>query len=57
MKKYLIEFTHVDGSVEEVTLRTDRIDWSIEEYKRNRAIASHQIIKEEKSNNKQMLFG
>jgi len=60
MKKYTIEFTHQDGKIEEVELITDRIEWSIDQWKRNRAIINHKIIKEEKTNNdsnSQMLFG
>ena len=58
MKKYIIEFTHVDGTTEEVTLTTDRVQWSIDQWKRNRAIVSHKILKEENSNgSSQMLFG
>ena len=58
MKKYIIEFTHVDGTIEEVTLTTDSVQWSIDQWKRNRAIASHKIIKEENSKgSSQMLFG
>ena len=58
MKKYIIEFTHLDGSVEEVELTTDRLEWSIQQWSRNRAVASHKIIKEENSNgSSQMLFG
>ena len=59
-KKYIIEITHQDGKIEEVELITDRIEWSIEQWKRNRAIVNHKIIKEESSNqnnNQQMLFG
>jgi len=59
-KKYTIEFTHQDGRIEEVELITDRIDWSIDQWKRNRAIINHKIIKEEntnQNNNQQMLFG
>ena len=56
-KKYLIEFTHADGSVEEVELVTDRLKWSIDQWCRNRAIAKHQIIEEGQSNSKRMLFG
>ena len=29
MKKYIVEFTHANGQIEEVELTTDRIDWSI----------------------------
>jgi len=58
MKKYIVEFTHLNGTKEEVELTTDRIQWSIDQWKRNRAIASHKIIKEENSNgSSQMLFG
>ena len=60
MKKQTIEFTHQDGKIEEVELITDRIEWSIGQWKRNRAIINHKIIKEEntnQNNNQQMLFG
>ena len=60
MKKYTILFEHIDGSTEEVELITDRIEWSIDQWKRNRAIINHRIIKEEstnQNNNQQMLFG
>lgn len=57
MKTYLVEFTYLDGNKEEVKLTTDRLEWSIEQYKRNRMIANHQVINEDTSNNKQMLFG
>ena len=57
MKKYLIEFTHSDGTKEEVELTTDRLEWSIEQWSRNRAIIGHRVISEGSSNSKQMLFG
>jgi len=57
MKKYLIEFTHSDGTKEEVELTTDRLEWSIEQWSRNRAIIGHKVISEGSSNSKQMLFG
>ena len=56
-KKYLVEFTHLDGKVESIELVTEDIEWSIEQWCRNRAIAKHQIIEEGQSNNKRMLFG
>tara|TARA_E500000178_G_C16739799_1_gene625408 strand:+ start:458 stop:634 length:177 start_codon:yes stop_codon:yes gene_type:complete len=56
-KKYLIEFTHTDGRIEEVELTTDRIKWSIEQWSRNRSISSYKIISEGNSNSKKMLFG
>ena len=49
MKKYIVEFTHIDGTVE--------IDWSIKQWCRNRHVLDHKIISEGSSNNKQMLFG
>lgn len=57
MKKYLIEFTYIDGSTEEVTFKTDNPEWVIKQWCRNRKVTSHKIIEEGKSNNKQMLFG
>lgn len=57
MKKYIIEFTMTDGSIEEVELTTDRLKWSIQQWCRNRNVSGHQIISEVSSNNKQMLFG
>ena len=56
-KKYLVEFTLHDGSKEEVELITDRLEWSLEQWSRNRAVASHQIIEEGTTNKKNMLFG
>lgn len=56
-KKYLVEFTHYGGEKEVVELITDKIDWSIEQWSRNRHIINHQILEEGSSNNKRMLFG
>jgi|GEM_PF-1463185 hypothetical protein len=56
-KTYLIEFTYFDGQKEEVSLTSDNIEWSIEQYSRNRKIVGHQILNEGTSNSKQMLFG
>ena len=56
-KKYLVEFTHTNGEVEKVELVTDNINWSIEQWCRNRSITKHKILKEGNSNSKQMLFG
>ena len=56
-KKYIIEFTHSNGEIEVVELVTDRIDWSIDQWKRNRNVIKHEIIEEGSTNNKQMLFG
>ena len=57
MKKYIVEFTYLDGTKEEVEFITDRIDWTIEQYRRNRMIASSQVLKEGSSNSKKMLLG
>ena len=57
MKEYKIEFTMSDGSIELVELRTDRIDWSIDQWKRNRAVVDHKIISEGNTSGKQMLLG
>ena len=57
MKKYLIEFTHTDGTVEEVELVTDRLQWSIDQWMRNRSVIDYKVISEGTNNSKQMLFG
>jgi|TARA_B110000483_G_scaffold122210_1_gene147352 hypothetical protein len=57
MKTYIVEFTHIDGNVEEVELTTDRLEWSIQQWKRNRAIIKHEILEEGSTNSKNMLFG
>jgi len=56
-KKYIVEFTHVSGEIEEVEFITDNIEWSIEQWCRNRSVMDHKIINEGNSNSKQMLFG
>ena len=57
MKKYIVEFTLVDGKIEEIELTTDRLDWSIQQWSRNRAVSSHKVISEGNNNSQQMLFG
>lgn len=58
MKKYLVEFTHGDGKKETVEFITDRIEWSIDQWCRNRYILNHKVIEEgSSSDNKRMLFG
>jgi hypothetical protein len=57
MKEYIIEFTMSDGSVELVELKTDRLEWSIDQWKRNRAVSHHKVINENNSSGKQMLLG
>ena len=57
MKKYLVEFTFMNGEVEQVEFTTDRLERSINEWCRNRHVVNHKIISEGTSNSKQMLFG
>lgn len=58
MKNYLVEFTHGNGEKEVVEFTTDRINWSIDQWCRNRYILDHKIIEEgSSSDNKRMLFG
>tara|TARA_B110000977_G_scaffold196885_1_gene278195 strand:+ start:733 stop:906 length:174 start_codon:yes stop_codon:yes gene_type:complete len=57
MKKYVIEFKMTDGTTEIVELITDRLNWSIDQWRRNRAVSGYEIIKEGNSNNKKMLLG
>jgi hypothetical protein len=57
MKKYIIEFTMTDGTVEEIELLTDKLDWSIEQWCRNRSVSGHKVLEEGSSNTKRMLFG
>jgi hypothetical protein len=57
-KKITIEFTHLDGSIEEITFETDKsYEWTVEQFSRNRAISSHRLINESNVSGKQMLFG
>lgn len=56
MKTYLVEFTHYGGTKEKVELTTDRIEWSIQQWCRNRHIVKHKILSEGSNNTKQMLF-
>jgi len=57
MKTYLVEFILADGNVEEVEFTTDRLQWSIDQWYRNRKVIKHEVIEEGNSNSKQMLFG
>lgn len=56
-KKYLVEFTMADGSVENIELITDNIEFSIDQWSRHRAVSNYEILKEGKTNSKRMLFG
>ena len=57
MKKYIVEFKHLNGEKEVVEFLTDRIEWSIDQYYRNRAISSHQVLEEGTADTKKMLLG
>ena len=57
MKKYIVEFDMLDGSTEEIEFLTDKIDWSIQQWGRNRAVRHYKIIQEGSSKSKKMLFG
>ena len=57
MKKYIVEFTYLDGTKEEVEFLTDRIDWTIAQYRRNRMIANSQVLEEGSVTNKKILLG
>jgi hypothetical protein len=46
MKKYLVEFTYVNGKKEVVELFTDRIEWSIEQFGRNKPVINSEILEE-----------
>lgn len=57
MKKYLVEFTHLNGNTEVIEFITDRLDWTVEQYCRHRAISKHQVIEEGVADTKKMLLG
>jgi len=57
MKKYLVEFTHLNGEKETVEFITDKLEWSVDQYCRNRAISNHQVINEGSVDTKKMLLG
>ena len=56
-KKYIVEFTEINGNSYEFEFLTEDIQKSIREYCRNRSIVEHKILEEDKGSRKQMLFG
>tara|TARA_X000001316_G_C921687_1_gene36220 strand:+ start:451 stop:627 length:177 start_codon:yes stop_codon:yes gene_type:complete len=56
-KKYIVEFTHSDGTVESIELVTEDIQWSVDQWMRNRPVVKYEILEEGQSSNKRMLFG
>lgn len=57
MKKYVVEFTHLNGEKETVEFITDRLEWTIDQYCRNKAISNHEVINEGSVDTKKMLLG
>jgi hypothetical protein len=57
MKKYLVEFTLANGEKEVVEFTTDRLQWTVDQWCRNRRVIKHEILEEGVGTNKQMLFG
>lgn len=57
MKTYIVEFTLTDGTKQEVSLTTDRLEWSIDQWCRNRNVANHKVLNEGTLDRKQMLLG
>tara|TARA_Y100000114_G_scaffold134793_1_gene135212 strand:+ start:452 stop:604 length:153 start_codon:yes stop_codon:yes gene_type:complete len=47
MKKYLIEINYINGENDKVSFVTDRIDWSMDQYQRNREPFNWKIISED----------
>jgi len=46
MKKYLIEITESNGDVSTLELETDRLDWSMDQYQRNRNPFTWKVVAE-----------
>jgi hypothetical protein len=57
MKKYIVEFTLLNGKKEEIEFLTDKIDWCIEQFSRNKEVVEYEIINERTLKSKKMLFG
>lgn len=57
MKHYIVEFTYTDGTKEQVEFNTDRgLQWTIEQWSRNRAVTKSELISESAASNKRMLL-
>lgn len=57
MKHYIVEFTYTDGTKEQVEFNTDRgLQWTIDQWSRNRAVAKSELISESAASNKRMLL-
>jgi|TARA_R110000744_G_scaffold83041_1_gene163113 hypothetical protein len=44
MKEYIVHFTLSDGSKDFVTLKTDNIEYSLEQFERNRDVMSFDSV-------------
>lgn len=57
MKHYIVEFTYSDGTKEQIEFNTDRgLQWTIEQWSRNRAVVESKLINESAASNKRMLL-
>jgi len=45
-KTYLIEVTYGSGEIEQIELTTDRLEWSMDQYQRNRKTLNWKVISE-----------
>ena len=45
-KTYLIEINYISGEVDQIELTTDRLDWSMDQYQRNREPLNWKVISE-----------
>ena len=43
-KTYLIEVTYISGEKEQIELTTDRLEWSMEQYGRNREPLTWRLV-------------
>ena len=57
-KKYVVEFQMANNSTEVVEFITDNVEWSIEQWSRNRVVTGHVILEESSTSSaKKMLLG
>ena len=57
-KKYVVEFSLPDNSTEVVEFITDNVEWSIEQWSRNRVVVGHSVLEESSTpSTKKMLLG
>jgi hypothetical protein len=57
MKHFIVEFTYSDGTTEQIEFNTDRgLQWTIEQWSRNRAVVKSKLINESAASNKRMLL-